>query len=130
MNARNLTLAVLTILLSGCATTAKYEAKVASWETKDSQALVKAWGQPDAVEKLSTGNRMFVYARLKHVPVAFGSARVIASRTANKAGRSLASQASNWDGEVYIRCATYFEVSPTDKVVSTLFRGDECKSKE
>jgi hypothetical protein len=130
MNARNLTMAVLTILLSGCATTAKYESKVASWETKDSQALVKAWGQPDAIEKLSTGNRMFVYARLKHVPVAFGSDRVIASRPVNKTGRSVASQGSGFDGEVYIRCATYFEVAPNDKVVSTLFRGDECKSKE
>lgn len=133
MNARKLTLAVLTILLSGCATTAKYEAKVASWEDKDSNALVRAWGQPDAVEKLSTGNRMFVYARLRHVPVAYGSDRVIAKHGANKAGRNVASSASTesaLDGEVYIRCATYFEVSPKDKVVSTLFRGDECKTKE
>jgi hypothetical protein len=94
---------------------------VQSWENHDGQALVKAWGQPDSIEKMSNGNKMYVYARLKHMPVAYGSQRAIASVGAKQAQPT---------GEVYIQCATYFQVSPTGKVVSTEFRGDECKSRD
>lgn len=113
--------AIVTMILSGCATTANYQAKVASWESHDAQALVKAWGQPDSVEKLSNGNKMYVYARLKHMPVAYSSQRAIAS-TGTKPAETGA--------KVYIQCATYFQLSPSNKIVSTEFRGSECKSKE
>jgi hypothetical protein len=122
MTFQRLSFSVLAILLSGCATQARYEAKVQSWENKDSQSLVKAWGQPDSIEKLSNGNRMYVYTRLRHLPVAFGSTRTIASVDGKRNG--------NASGEVYIRCATYFEMSPSNKIVGTLFRGEECKSRD
>ncbi len=125
MKAQTIAVAILTLVLSGalssCATTGKYEAKVRTWENKDGNALVNAWGQPDSIEKLSSGNRMYVYARLRHLPVAYGSQRMIASSDAKQASSR---------GEVYIRCATYFEMSPENKVVSTQFRGDECKSRD
>jgi hypothetical protein len=113
--------AVAILLFTGCATTGHYQTKVQSWEDHDAQALVNAWGKPDSIEKLSSGNQMYVYSRLKHAPVAYGTQRMIASSP-----RSVAQPA----GDVYIRCATYFEVSPQNKIVSTLFRGDECKSRD
>jgi hypothetical protein len=122
MKAQKILMALVTILLSGCATTANYQAKVASWENHDAQALVKAWGQPDSIEKMSNGNKMYVYARLKHMPVAYGSQRAIASTGSAKQAQAV--------GEVYIQCATYFQLSPAGKVVSTEFRGEECKSRD
>ncbi|MFL5812968.1 MAG: hypothetical protein ACJ763_05275 [Bdellovibrionia bacterium] len=121
MKAQKILMALVATLLSGCATTANYQAKVQSWENHDALALVKAWGQPDSVEKMSNGNKMYVYARLKHMPVAYGSQRAIASVDAKQTPAG---------GEVYIQCATYFQLSPAGKVVSTEFRGDECKSRD
>lgn len=106
---------------SGCATTAKYEAKIRTWEDKDASALTRAWGQPDATEKQSNGNKIFLYARLKHEAVPYGTERTIASAGSTK---------NTVPAETYIRCATYFEVNPQGKIVSTLFRGEECKSKD
>jgi hypothetical protein len=121
MNARKIAAGLMMMVLSGCATTAKYEAKVQSWENRDSQALVKAWGQPDSIEKLSSGNRMFVYSRLRHAAVPYGTQRSLAS-----AGNAK----TPFNGtEIYQRCATYFEVNSSNKIVSTQFRGDECKSR-
>jgi hypothetical protein len=122
MKAQLIIVALLMLGFTGCATTGKFEAKVHSWEDKDAQSLTRAWGQPDAIEKLSNGNHMFVYARLKHLPVAYGSQRMIASTSTKKDTMN--------SGEVYIRCATYFELTPSNKIVSTQFRGDECKSRD
>jgi hypothetical protein len=115
-------LAVFAVLfLVGCATTAKYEAKVQSWEGKDSKSLVQSWGQPDATEKLPGGNRVFLYSRLKHEPAAFGAPQ----REVAGVGTRPASHAPT-----YIRCATFFEVDPGNRITSVMFRGDDCKSKE
>ena len=63
---------VLSILsLEGCATTAGYQAKVRSWEGQDAGSLVQAWGQPDDKQPVHGGNTMYVYARLKRMPVAY-----------------------------------------------------------
>jgi hypothetical protein len=121
MKAQKIMMALVTILLSSCATTANYQAKVQSWESHDAQALVKAWGKPDSVEKMSNGNQMYVYARLKHMPVAYSSQRAIASVDSKQADAS---------GKVYIQCATYFQVTPSNKIVASEFRGDECKARD
>jgi hypothetical protein len=103
------------VFLAGCATTAKYEARVDTWQGKDAHVLTSSWGQPDAIEKLSNGNKIYLYSRLKHLPYAYGeSHRVIAST----------------QDAMYIKCATYFVVTQQGKVVATMFRGDECRSKD
>lgn len=112
-------LVLLAILFSfGCATTAKYQARVDTWEGRDSDTLLKTWGRPDAVEKQSNGNTILLYARLKHQPYAYGeSGRVIASSGSKKTSSEPA---------IYVKCATYFEVTPDNKVTAVMFRGDEC----
>jgi len=108
--------------LSSCASSAKYSAKVHSWEGKDEQALLSAWGQPDAIETLHTGNRMFVYARLKRYPVAYnGGSSVIASTQSRNPSEYSTSG-------IYIKCSTFFEVDPKHTIQTVLFRGDECTS--
>lgn len=109
---------------AGCATTANYDYRVQSWKGKDAPLLVKAWGKPDSTEPLSNGNQMYVYARLHRDPVAYaGSQRTLASA-------ETPSQSKEKPKTVYIKCATYFEVNPQGKVVSTLFRGNDCKARD
>ena len=107
------------LVLMACATADKYDAKVQTWKGKDSESLVRFWGQPDSLEKLESGNRIFVYARLKRTPVAY-----------NGAQRELASTPEHPQPNVYIKCSTFFEVNPQNIVTSIIFRGDECTSKD
>ncbi len=110
------------LLILGCATTANYEKTVRSWEGQDVKSLVRFWGEPDAIEKLSNGKRMYVYARLKHRPVAYeGAKRLLASSSESD---------SLYSGPIYVKCATYFEVNKKNKITSTLYRGSECKWKD
>lgn len=117
-----LTLAVLTLCVLGtaCATTANYEARVHSWQGQKADLLVRAWGEPDATEKLSSGNKMYVYSRLKHPPMAYV-----------ETGRAIASVEQAAPAQpIYQKCATYFEVSPENRIVSTTYRGEQCKWKD
>jgi hypothetical protein len=111
---------LLALDLSSCASSAKYSKKVHTWEGKDEQALLSAWGQPDAIEPLHSGNRMFVYARLKRYPVAYTgpNATVASIPTRNPSEYS----------SLYIKCSTFFEINANHKVETVLFRGDECIS--
>jgi hypothetical protein len=121
----SLALAVVTfsmVFAAGCATTANYEARVHSWEGKDVKVLLANWGQPDDSEKLSNGNKMLVYARLKHYPVAYNGTKPEDVATATSPRKPAS--------EIYVKCATYFEVSPVNLIIATQFRGDECKWKD
>ena len=110
---------VLSILfLEGCATTAGYRAKVRSWEGQDAGSLVQAWGQPDDKEPVHGGNTMYVYARLKRMPVAYSDYQHnYYANARNPADYS----------DIYIKCSTFFEVNPGNKVIATEFRGEDCK---
>jgi hypothetical protein len=103
----------------GCATTSNYEAKVNSWKGVDADMLVSSWGQPDDIQKLSNSDRMFIYSRLRHPPLAFAGPH-----------RDIASVGPAPLTNTYIKCATYFEVDAQNKIKSTLIRGDECKWKD
>ncbi len=117
---RALLLALAFVL--GCATSEKYDAKVQTWKGKDADTLVKAWGQPDVIEKMDSGNRMYVYARLKHAPLAYDAAQRTLASVETSPSRSPAS--------LYIKCSTLFEVNPRNTIVTVIFRGDECVSKD
>lgn len=117
--------AILILLLlasAGCATEGKFDAKLRTWKGQDVDTVVRWWGQPDATEKLSSGNHMYVYARLHHPLIAFGDTEAQTPQADSK--RTLAAT------DVYIHCSSYFEIDPQGKVVSTYFRGDDCSSKD
>jgi hypothetical protein len=115
----------LVVSFSSCATTSQFDAKVETWKGENADMLVQAWGQPDSIEQLHTGNKMFVYARLRHEPITYSDfqKRTAANVVGPKAPRSPASANTG----IYIRCATYFEVTRQNIVDSVMFRGDECK---
>lgn len=112
-------ISALTLTAAGCATEAKYNAKVQTWVGRTAESVTQSWGPPDVTEKRPNGDQVMVYARLKRRPVSYREAQ-----------RELASNSPPVNtGPVYIKCATYFEVSPAGDVVKTLFRGDECVSR-
>lgn len=110
------------LFITGCATTARYQAKVRSWEGQDAGSLVQAWGQPDDKQPVHGGNTMFVYARLHQLPVSYSDYEHHYYAANPRTPAEVSS--------IYIKCATYFEINPGNKVVATDFRGDECKSRD
>ena len=57
-------IAVLVIaLLSGCATSAKYNAILDTWKWHDVDELVNLWGYPQNSFKAPNGNTVYVYVR-------------------------------------------------------------------
>lgn len=124
-------LLMIMTLTAGCATTAKYDARIRSWEGKNAEVLVKTWGKPDTTEKQSSGNKIYLYTRLKHPAYAFADAshRTIASDPlSDKTNEKPMETAGNQ--KMYVKCATYFEVTPQNVVSATYFRGDECTSRD
>lgn len=111
--------------LSSCATTSGFNAKVQTWKGESAEALVQAWGQPDAIEALHTGNKMYVYARLKHDPIAYVDYEKKAAENTAVPNKPRAPASS--ETGIYIHCSTYFEVNRQNLVESVSFRGDECK---
>jgi hypothetical protein len=117
--------ALLSFAFSGCATTSEFDAKVETWKGENADMLVQAWGQPDAIEPLHTGNKMYVYARLRHDPMTFSDFQKKTSM--NFVGPVQPRKPASADTGIYIRCATYFEVTRQNIVDSVMFRGDDCK---
>jgi hypothetical protein len=114
---------------SSCATSSSYDAKVETWKGASVDSLVQAWGQPDSVESLHTGNKMYVYARLKREPVTYSQfqTRAASNGVAAKPRAPASSNNAGGDTGIYIHCATYFEVDRQNTIDSVMFRGDECK---
>lgn len=107
------------LILTGCATSSsRYEAKARSWKGKSSENLTTAWGHPDAVEKISEGNKVLVYSRLKRLPVSYDEAE------SNSANSSHSSE------DIYIKCSVYFTINPENSIKSVNFRGDDCTSND
>ena len=110
--------------LAGCATTANYQNRVRTWEGQDVGTLIKTWGQPDATEKIGNGDRVLVYSRLRHEPYAFADSPVkVASRDPGAVDPA-------HPAPLYIKCSTYFEVSPSNRIFSVMFVGDQCAWKD
>ena len=115
---------ILTVVSSACATSSAFNAKIETWKGQSADVLVQAWGQPDAIEPLHTGNKMYVYARLKHDPVAYLD---FEKKSASNATLSKPRNPASTDTGIYIKCSTYFEINRQNIIESIMFRGDECK---
>ena len=58
---RLICLLVLIMLVSGCATTAKYEAKLNTWIGVSEDSLIASWGAPDIVYNMTSGKKAIAY---------------------------------------------------------------------
>jgi hypothetical protein len=54
---------ILLLLLTGCATTEKYDAKVKTWVGSDINELIASWGPPSSGFDMPNGNKMYTYVK-------------------------------------------------------------------
>ena len=56
--------AMLILTLTACATTAKYEVKLAQQVGKNEQQLIAAWGQPNQIKNQANGDKILIYTNV------------------------------------------------------------------
>ena len=113
------------VLLSGCATTAKYEAVLNQWVDKDINQLIEAWGYPHNSLKLPNGNTVYI----------FGSTDSYISpmqtyTTFHSVGKRIYADTMVTGGHSYTYwCRTFFEVDDKNVIVKWRTEGNSCVSR-
>ncbi len=124
-----LCLASISLLLSGCATTANYAHIVHSWHGSKLNRLTHVWGYPDGHFKAPNGHRVYFYRYDYHAYVPgqyfpgysavnygpYGGAYIYTSPSYYTPGYSLRAF-----------CKTFFEVNRHNTIIHTDFRGNNC----
>ena len=124
---RPLLLALL--LLAGCATTAKYEAKLNSWVGADANSLVNSWGYPKSSFDAPNGNKVYVYQNAGSItmPTTYQTTANVTSYGNTAYGNATTNV---YGGQTLnFWCKTFFEVDSTNRIVRWRWEGNRCKSK-
>lgn len=137
--------AALLTSLSGCATTAKYEAKLNSWVGQPADSLVMAWGPPASSYPLQNGGQVLQYSGQRTLPIGGytyttpqttytnGTVNAYGSRggyaNANYSGTSTTYvQQQTPVYNVNLTCTTTFSVDASGYIVSWRYQGNDCVS--
>ena len=120
---------MVSTLLFGCATTAKYEAVLTSWVNADINALTNSWGYPSGSFNAPNGNKVYVYQNGGSLTMpttyqtqanvyGYGNYAYGTATTNVYGGQTL----NYW-------CRTFFEVDSSDRIVKWSWQGNNCVSK-
>lgn len=111
-----LILVTLVLLLTGCATQAKYDRRLEAWRGQSIDDLFYMWGYPASSFTMPNGNTMYVYTS--------GSTTTIPVQNwPNGQVNPLSSQQVNhW-------CKTYFEVDKDKRIIHCSYEGNACISR-
>jgi len=113
---------IFILLLSGCATTAKYEKILDSWVGVNEQELIEAWGVPDSTYEV--GKVKFLSYQFSNQRILYGSPPMYVSNVhkgmiyTNAVGGTPDMVVSDW-------CKTTFTID-NEKVIKWMFNGNSC----
>jgi hypothetical protein len=129
-------LLLLCLALSGCATTAKYEAKLNTWIGVSEDSLIASWGVPDKEYHLNDGKKAIEFVHKNTVQT--GGYSYTVPQTTYQAG-TIGNQAYNGTSTTYVTeiepirkyklsCQTSFIINSSRKVESWHHEGNNCVS--
>jgi hypothetical protein len=122
MKLRNIVFIILVVLISACATTAKYEAILNTWVGHDVNELVNSWGYPQNSFKAPNGNTVYVYGSSGSYTMPTQT-----NTTHNVIGNTVYSNSTTTGGQTLnFWCRTYFEVDDSNKIVTWRWEGNRC----
>jgi hypothetical protein len=129
-------LLVLIMVVSGCATTIKYEAKLNTWIGASEDALIAAWGVPDMVYNLDDGKKAIAYVHKDTIRTGGYSYRVpettiYSGKIGDKAygGTSTQYVTETIPAEKYkLYCKTSFVINSSGQIQSWHHSGNNCVS--
>lgn len=113
---------VFILILTGCATAAKYQQILDSWIGASEQALIESWGVPDRT--YTVGNLTFLSYRYSSQRILYGAAPVYVSNVhkgviyTNAIGGTPDMLVSDW-------CKTTFTIEK-QKVIKWTANGNSC----
>ncbi|WP_230584160.1 hypothetical protein [Piscirickettsia salmonis] len=118
------------ILLSGCATTAKYRAQVERWKGHDVNDLIQAWGPPDTTFKMPNGNLYYSYRvnNINRLPSYYVPGNTTVSDRDGKTYITTSGGYQTGGGTIKSNCTTSFQVNKKDIIIGTHFQGNACVS--
>ena len=122
--------------LAGCATTAKYEAKLNTWIGVSEDSLIAAWGVPDRVYQMSDGKKAIGYVRRDTVQA--GGYTYTVPQTTYQTGK-IGDQTYSGTSTTYVTetapvqnyrlyCKTSFIIDKNGKIESWHHEGNNCVS--
>lgn len=122
---KRLSLLVVALLLSGCATEGKYKQVLDSWTGSDELDLIRSWGAPMQIYE-SSGHRFLVYSSDRNVFLP----GIAPTYQTNVVGNTAYTNSYGGTPAMNINktCTTTFEVVD-EKIYSWSYRGNDCKSK-
>ena len=125
-----LTVSIAQALLSGCATEApftptsarRYNEILSSWERKDINDLIYAWGPPSSTFTMPNANRMFTWDHVKLGPTTTSASGTSAylGYGVTVGGAQSVSFTETWD------CHSTAIVSPSGTILSWFHKGNRC----
>ncbi len=125
------------LILSGCATTAKYEAKLNTWIGVNEDSLIASWGVPDKEYHLSDGKKAIEFVNKNIVQT--GGYTYTMPQTTYQSG-TIGNQSYSGTSTTYVTevepirkyklsCNTSFIINKNGKVESWQHKGNNCVSK-
>lgn len=103
------------VIAVGCATTAKFEQALSSWEGRHVNDLVDDLGYPTRTMDAFSGNTVYIYERR-------GSFRTAETTTEIYGGTTMTSGGQ----DVQLRCDAFFEIRDDGIIVRTSYSGNYC----
>lgn len=123
--------------MSGCATVAKYEAKLNTWVGASEDALISAWGVPDKVYQMRDGKKAIEFRRKETVQT--GGYTYTTPQTTYESG-TIGDKSYSGTSTTYVvttepvrkyrtYCKTSFIIDANAKVISWRHEGNDCVSR-
>ena len=136
-------IAILTVLLTGCATTANYEKILNSWVCSNVDNLVMQWGPPANSYPLSNGGRVLEYNSQRNVQIG-GYTTTVPQTTYNSGSANVYGTAGSAYGtysgpsttyaektapvqNITMQCITRFTVDAQGTITNWAWQGNNCK---
>lgn len=104
---------LITLIITGCATTANYEAVLQTWVGSSEMKLVSSWGPPTGTYALPDGGKMLTWAKSSGPQAVSGYNAFTKTVTTNTY--------TNW-------CNTTFTINTSGTVTNWQHEGNACKS--
>jgi len=116
---------LLSLLISGCATTANYETVLNSWKGQNINDLINVWGYPINSYKIPNGNMVYVYSSYESYTTPTNT-----TSTYSLHGNTIYGRSNTYGGQTMnFWCNTFFEAKESGQIVTWRWEGNNCKTR-
>lgn len=122
---------VLSLVMTACATTAKYRAILDQWHGQTIDNFMQMWGYPNKTLKLDNNQTAYVYSdrQIVSTPITQMPTNITTVQNGNNT-TVISTPGTIVGGQTYsLSCTTWIVFdNKTRKIINTTFRGNNCVS--